>query len=97
MSANTNQQPRSLDSPSTDLRATMIGLCFACPFDQGNPEECLFHEIRKRSLAERFAWVTHLDDATKQTLCEKHGCCLAKKETTPAYPQLEPVDACSTR
>jgi hypothetical protein len=96
MSTNTTHRPNSLENSSTDLRATMVGLCFACPFDQGNPEGCIFHEIRKRSMAERFAWVMHLDDSTKQTLCEKHDCCLSMKEKMPACHQAEPVGACGT-
>jgi len=82
-----------LDNPSGELRSTMIGLCYACPFDQGNPEGCLFHEIRKRPMSERFAWVMHLDVATMETLCEKHRCCLALKEAEPMRQQMAPTRA----
>jgi hypothetical protein len=97
MNNKTIQLTDDLDNPRVELRSTIIGLCFACPFDQGNPEGCLFHEIRKRPMSERFAWVIHLNDATMETLCEKHHRCLALKEAEPVRHREASTGAVCTR
>ena len=48
-------------------------------------------------MSERFAWVMHLDDATMETLCEKHHRCLAKKEDEPMRLPMAATDAVCTR
>jgi len=87
MNDNTTRPPSTLENPIVELRSTMIGLCYACPFDQASPKGCHFHQIRKRPMSERFAWVMHLDETTMQTLCEMHRCCLEEKETQPVLQE----------
>jgi hypothetical protein len=91
---NDNTTPSlGLQDPVVALRATVIGLCFAWPFERSNHEGCAFHQIRKRPMAERFAWVMQFKEETLQKLCEEHRRCLYAKEAEPAFPESN----CGTR
>ena len=61
------------------LRAEFSILSEGCPFDQGNPSICPFHEIRERSQEERMAWFDELSDEailTIYTYCIHNYCLL---------------------
>ena len=61
-------------------RARLVGLSIACPLDQGNPSGCPLHDVRKKDLVERIAWVKHLNRDEIDNMIKSHESCLAEKE-----------------
>ena len=55
------------------LRAEFSILADACPFDQGNPHDCPFHEVRNKSPQEILAW---FDALTEEAILNIHTYCL---------------------
>ena len=84
------------------LTSQVVGLSVACPFDGTNPCRCPLHDVRKRSLRERYAWVQSLSEAEAVTILTFHEACLLDKETTgneesggpPPMKQAEPFSEC---
>ena len=81
------------------LLEEIFGLAVACPFDQGNPCNCPLHELRKKSLQERYRWLLDLSEADLRDILTNHRKCLDEKEEANACcPQssqedLQPVTA----
>lgn len=66
------------------LRNAVIGLSIACPFDQGNPEDCPLCSIRKKPVRERFEWVQSLSGEELVDLYRYHGSCIVDREKRAA-------------
>jgi hypothetical protein len=63
------------------LLEKVFGLAVACPFDQGNPQPCPLHELRKKSLKERYEWLRALSEEEVRNILSFHQKCLAEKST----------------
>jgi hypothetical protein len=71
--------------PATDagidsLRAFVIGLTMACPFEQANPPECPLHELRGQTLRQRLDWAAGLGRDELVDVMQRHYACLCRKE-----------------
>jgi hypothetical protein len=69
--------------PPTDrerLRAHIIALTMACPFDQGNPADCPLCSVRQKPVKERLIWVDSLSDSETARIARHHRLCLEAKE-----------------
>jgi hypothetical protein len=62
------------------LLEEIFGLAVACPFDQGNPCKCPLHELRKKSLRERYEWLHELSEESMKDILTFHEKCLDGKE-----------------
>jgi len=65
----------------------MVGLSVECPFDGTNPCTCPLHEIRKKSLKERYEWAQKLSESDALNILTFHQVCLKEKETLPLVPK----------
>lgn len=63
------------------LKAQVIGLTVACPYDQGNPAHCPLCALRGRPLDQRVNWVMALPEAELQRVWNQHRDCLARLES----------------
>ena len=83
-------------SPRRDLTRILLS-CPHAHIGDPNPRECPLHEIRKRSLRERLAWVRTLDRDVVSRILENHSWCYAKKTiarlTDQAWENSEPSRA----
>jgi hypothetical protein len=70
----------STNSRKQYLLEEIFGLAVACPFDQGNPCGCPLHELRKKSLQERYRWLRDLSDDKLREILIFHRKCLDEKE-----------------
>jgi len=64
------------------MKERVFGLSVACPFDQGNPCDCPLHEIRKKSIEERYQWFRGLSDERILEILTYHKKCLGEKENS---------------
>jgi hypothetical protein len=71
------------------LRTFVIGLTVACPYDQGNPDECPLCSLRKKPIADRVRWVNSLSEAELSAIAESHADCLTAKEAQDIPPPAE--------
>jgi hypothetical protein len=65
---------------SQNLFSMLIGLSMRCPFDQSNPCECPFFEVRQMPLDERYRWAKSLSEAEVEAVCDRHWACLVGKQ-----------------
>jgi len=63
------------------LRLDLVGLSVECPFDGTNPCTCPLHEIRKKTLRERYEWAQKLNKSDALSILFFHQDCLKQKET----------------
>lgn len=70
----------SSSNPLRDLQEAIFALSVACPFDQGNPCACPLHEIRKKNLKERYAWIQQLSEESMLDIVTFHHKCMKAKE-----------------
>lgn len=61
------------------LLEKVFGLAVACPFDQGNPCKCPLHELRKKSLRERYEWLRALSEEEVRDILIYHQKCMDDK------------------
>jgi len=84
-----------INSRKQYLLEEIFGLAVACPFDQGNPCECPLHELRKKSLQQRYQWLQDLSDDSLREILVFHRKCLDEKEELSApvaAPQTSEAD-----
>jgi len=62
------------------LKSKVFELSIACPYDQGNPNDCPLCQIRKQSPKDRYAWVEQLGVEEAEQILTHHKLCLAQKE-----------------
>jgi len=67
------------NSQEVDLRARVLSLSVACPYDQGNPRTCPLHEFRKMSSDEKYGRINELSEMSVRDLLAFHQTCLEKK------------------
>jgi len=68
-----------------ELRANLLALSEACPFDQSNPEDCPLFPLRKMKKKERLQWCHALDEDDLAYVVAYHHVCLGiKVESTLA-------------
>ncbi|MBL4575253.1 MAG: hypothetical protein JKY51_04030, partial [Opitutaceae bacterium] len=67
-------------NPIQKLRSGVFNLSVACPYTQGNPQECPLCKIRKRPLKDRYIWVQSLSAKKAEQILTHHKCCLEDKE-----------------
>jgi hypothetical protein len=61
-------EPLVAASQRQDLRDTGFVLSVCCPFDQGNPSSCPFHEMRERSREDRLAWFDEISEEASRSI-----------------------------
>ena len=59
-----------------ELRANLLALSEACPFDQGNPEDCPLFLLRKMEPKERLQWSHALGENDLAYIVAYHHVCL---------------------
>jgi hypothetical protein len=62
-----------------ELRANLLALSEACPFDHSNPEDCPLFKLRKKKPGERLQWFHALDEDDLAYLATYHHICLTTK------------------
>jgi hypothetical protein len=62
-----------------ELRANLLALSEACPFDHSNPEDCPLFKLRKKKPGERLQWFQALDEDDLVYLATYHHICLTTK------------------
>jgi hypothetical protein len=62
------------------LLEDIFGLAVACPFDQGNPCKCPLHDLRTKSLRERYEWLNEASEESLRDILTFHEKCLDEKE-----------------
>jgi len=62
------------------LRDKIFILSVVCPFDQGNPCECPFHETEKRNLNKRMEWLNELSEEAILNFDTYCGVCWEENE-----------------
>ncbi len=62
------------------LKAWVVGLTMACPFDQSNPPDCPLCLIRTKPVIERLHWVESLGHEQLRLIVTTHLLCLAQKQ-----------------
>jgi hypothetical protein len=67
--------PSSID----EARLAMHGRLLRCPIGD-NPEDCPLHEIRKRPVEERLAWLESKTNKQVVELYQQHKDCLNTKK-----------------
>ena len=72
--------PNVFNAERTRLRAHLMGLAVACPYDQGNPSDCPLCALRKGPMRERMSWVASLKDDEIARIYQFHLRCLEVKE-----------------
>jgi hypothetical protein len=72
MSATSNQRKQS-------LRAHLLELTGACPFDECNPEDCPLSALRQMDQPQRLQWFNALTDDDLAYLAAYHHVCLSLK------------------
>ena len=61
------------------LRASLLKLSEACPFDKANPEDCPLFPLRKMRPARRMQWFDALTEEDLAFLAAYHHVCLTLK------------------
>ncbi len=72
--------PLSASDDRDRLKAWVVGLTMACPFDQSNPPDCQLCLIRTKPVIERLLWVESLEHEQLRLIVNTHILCLAQKE-----------------
>jgi hypothetical protein len=62
-----------------ELRANLLELSEACPFDQTNPGDCPLFPLRKKKPAKRLQWLNALTENDLAYLAAYHRVCLTIK------------------
>jgi hypothetical protein len=62
-----------------ELRANLLELSEACPFDHSNPVDCPLFNLRKIKSRERLQWFNALAEADLVYLTTYHHICLTTK------------------
>jgi hypothetical protein len=73
--------PLSASEDRERLKAWVVGLTMACPFDQSNPHDCPLCQIRIKPLIERLHWVDSLEHEQLRLIVTTHLLCLAQKQS----------------
>jgi hypothetical protein len=63
----------------SELRASLLALAAACPFDHSNPEDCPLFNFRKQNRWERGQWFHALAEDDLAYLAAYHQVCLTAK------------------
>src|SRR5215467_717201 len=75
------------------LRANLVELVQACPYDHCNPEDCPLFGLRQASEADRLVWFKALSEADLVYLATYHYTCLATKSgLRPAKSTIKPAN-----
>jgi hypothetical protein len=69
----------SIQVRRSELRANLLALSEACPFDHSNPEDCPLFKLRKLKPRERVQWFNALDENDLAYLATYHQVCLTTK------------------
>jgi len=75
------------------MKAHLLGLTVACPYNLCNPVNCPLCDIRTLPMKERFQWVESLSIGEIESLLETHGSCLQKKLAADLSPSAGGVAA----
>jgi hypothetical protein len=67
------------DTRRNQLRANLLALSEACPFDHRNPSDCPLFELRKMKPRQRVQWFKVLDAHDLAFLAAYHQVCLTTK------------------
>jgi hypothetical protein len=62
-----------------ELRADLLALARACPFDRANPEDCPLFPLRKMKRNARLQWCDALDASDLSYLAAYHHVCMKFK------------------
>lgn len=62
--------------PKSELRANLLRLSEACPFDQTNPQDCPLFPLRQMRFGSRVQWVNALTEDDMGFLVAYHQVCL---------------------
>lgn len=68
-----------MSAPRKELRANLLALFEACPFDHRNPEDCPLFKLRKLKPRQRDRWFKALGEADLSFLAAYHQICLTTK------------------
>ena len=63
----------------SELRANVLELSKACPFDQTNPEDCPLFSLRKWAPRKRLRWFNALNENDVVYLAAYHHICFATR------------------
>jgi hypothetical protein len=64
---------------SKTIRSYLAGVSFECPFEGGNPTECICHELRKKPKKERTRIIEALTDEECFQIFDRHQKCFREK------------------
>ena len=59
--------------------SSLFGLVIECPMG-GNPDNCVFHKIRKLPLEKRFKWIKEMSHSDRVKKILEHRKCIAERE-----------------
>lgn len=65
--------------PQMDLRAHLLELSEACPYDHCNPEDCPLFPLRKMPPAKRVQWLNAMGEDDLNYLAAYHYVCFTLK------------------